>query len=212
MGNRGPRLGNAHGRARVLGAALAPPVWTLLLWVGLRAAPAAPLPLASVPFACGRSFVVSQAHQVGSHRSHDEFAWDFRMPEGEPIVAAMPGVVRLARGDSIIGGCDAAFAREANFVVISHDGGIETQYLHFSKVVVKPAEAVQQGQLIGYSGRTGWACGSHLHFKVARAESPSWNNRSIPARIEGHGDPGFGVRVDAPPCGGASARPELASP
>jgi len=122
------------------------------------------------------------------------------MPEGVPIVAALDGLVRVARGDSQIGGCDPRFAADANYVVLAHDSGWETQYLHFSKVVVTAGQRVRAGQLLGYSGKTGWACGPHLHFKVARAEGPGWNNPSVPARIRGYGDPVLDTLIDAGAC------------
>jgi len=154
----------------------------------------------SVPFGCGRSFPVSQAHGTGSHLQNDTWAWDFRMPVGTPVVAAADGVVRMARGDSAVGGCDEAMAKWANYVVISHPGGYETQYLHFSQVVVKPGDKVKAGELIGYSGETGWACGAHLHFKVARTERSGWNNPSVPARILGYGDPQVETVIASPAC------------
>src|SRR5262245_58557838 len=89
------------------------------------------VPEARVPFGCGLTFPVSQAHETGSHLQHDAWAWDFRMPEGTPVVAAYDGVVRLARGDSARGGCDVRFAPFANYVVVDHGNGLETQYLHF---------------------------------------------------------------------------------
>lgn len=158
------------------------------------------VPEVGVPFACGRIHTVSQGHDTGSHKSNDTYAWDFRMSEGTPIVAAKDGVVRMARGDSTEGGCDEKYAPQANYVVISHVDGLETQYLHFSAVVVKPGEQVKQGQLIGFSGATGWSCGPHLHFKVARQTGRGWNNPSIPARIVGYGDPVRDTRVAAPLC------------
>src|SRR5438552_18035661 len=123
-------------------------LFALLALLTLSAAPEAPapppplralvpaataLPEAKVPFGCGLTCPVSQAHDVGSHLQHDTWAWDFRMPEGTPVVAAYDGVVRLARGDSSAGGCDARFAPYANYVVVDHQNGLETQYLHFSK-------------------------------------------------------------------------------
>jgi len=158
------------------------------------------MPEVGVPFACGRIHPVSQGHDTGSHKYNDTYAWDFRMPEGTPIVAARDGVVRLSRGDSTEGGCDEKFAPKANYVVISHGDGLETQYLHFSAVVVKPGERVKQGQLVGFSGATGWSCGPHLHFKVAKETGRGWNNPSVPARIVGYGDPVRDTRVAAPLC------------
>jgi murein DD-endopeptidase MepM/ murein hydrolase activator NlpD len=157
-------------------------------------------PEVEVPFACGLSFPVSQAHDTGSHRYYDTWAWDFRMPVGTPVVAARAGVVRLARGDSTVGGCDMKFAPYSNYVVLEHAGGLETQYLHFERVVVQPGQRVEPGELLGYSGATGWACGAHLHFKVAKRHNNGWNNPSLPARIAGYGDPQRGAVVVARAC------------
>jgi hypothetical protein len=146
------------------------------------------------------SFPVSQVHNVGSHVGNDTWAWDFRMPEGTPVVAALDGEVRLARGDSDEGGCDPAMARKANYVVIESAGNLETQYLHFSAVSVVPGQHVRRGDLLGYSGKTGWACGAHLHFKVATPASAGWNNPSLEARLAGYGDPALESWVSSPPC------------
>jgi hypothetical protein len=157
-------------------------------------------PVVGVPFGCGLSFEISQAHNVGSHQHNDAWAWDFRMPEGVPIVAARGGMVRMARGDSTLGGCDQKYARHANYVVVDHGDGTEAQYLHFSSVVVEAGQKVNGGELLGFSGKTGWSCGPHLHFKVAQRVHNGWNNPSIQAHIEGYGDPGARVRVSAPAC------------
>lgn len=123
------------------------------------------------------------------------------MPEGVPIVAARAGRVKLARGDSQLGGCDPSFAPHANYVVVAHGDGYESQYLHFQSVTVVPGEWVEAGDLLGYSGKTGWACGAHLHFKVALEAGPGWNNPSVPATIAGYGDPEPKTWIMAPACG-----------
>ena len=146
------------------------------------------------------SFPVSQTHNVGSHVGNDAWAWDFRMPEGTPVVAALDGVVRLARGDSEEGGCDPSMARKANYVVLEHAGNLETQYLHFTTVSVVPGQHVRRGELLGYSGKTGWACGAHLHFKVATPASAGWNNPSVESRLLGFGDPRLESWVSSAPC------------
>ncbi len=157
-------------------------------------------PEVGLPFGCGMSFPVSQVHNVGSHTGNDSWAWDFRMPEGTPVVAALDGLVRLARGDSDEGGCDPAMARKANYVIIESAGNLETQYLHFSAVSVAPGQQVRRGELLGYSGKTGWACGAHLHFKVATPVSAGWNNPSVEARLQGYGDPSLEAWVSSSPC------------
>lgn len=158
------------------------------------------IPVVQVPFGCGLKFEVSQSHNVGSHLDNDTWAWDFRMPEGVPIVSAQSGVVRMSRGDSTLGGCDAKYAKHANYVVVDHGDGTEAQYLHFSSVVVEAGQKINAGELLGYSGKTGWACGSHLHFKVAKRMHNGWNNPSIPAAFAGYGDPEAFTLVSAPAC------------
>ncbi|HTS80870.1 MAG TPA: peptidoglycan DD-metalloendopeptidase family protein [Myxococcaceae bacterium] len=191
------------------------PVSILSLDALAESAPTANLPIPleppemGVPFGCGMSFPVSQVHNVGSHVGNDAWAWDFRMPEGTPVVAARDGIVRLARGDSDEGGCDPSLARKANYVVLEHDGGLETQYLHFSVVSVLPGQRVRRGDLLGYSGKTGWACGAHLHFKVATPTTAGWNNPSVEARLAGFGDPALESWVSSPPC---STSVEIARP
>src|SRR3954471_23411431 len=107
------------------------------------AVPAIPVPEWRFPFVCVLAFPVSQAHDVGSHLQHDTWAWDFRMPEGTPVVSAYEGVVRLARGASASGGCAPPYPPLARYVVVDHRNGLETQYLHFSKVVVRPGDVVK---------------------------------------------------------------------
>lgn len=168
------------------------------------------IPEFSVPFACGLSFPVSQAHDTGSHKNTDVWAWDFKMPVGVPITAAADGLVRLARGDSTVGGCGEEFAAYSNYLVLAHEGGYETQYLHFQSIVVKAGQKVKAGELIGYAGKTGWACGSHLHFKVTRATGRGWNNDSVPARFKGYGDPQAHTLVSAPSCEPRNDAPMMA--
>jgi murein DD-endopeptidase MepM/ murein hydrolase activator NlpD len=46
--------------------------------------------------------------------------------------------------------------------------GTYAEYLHLRHggTVVKPGDRVVAGQLIGYSGNTGWSSTPHIHFHV----------------------------------------------
>mgnify|MGYP002715387581 CR=1 FL=1 len=53
-----------------------------------------------------------------------------------------------------------------NHVVIDHGNKVSTLYGHCSSLAVKAGDIVEQGQVIGYIGATGYAYGNHLHFEV----------------------------------------------
>jgi len=53
-----------------------------------------------------------------------------------------------------------------NVVVVAHRDGYSTVYAHLSRPLAHPGEIVQQGELIGEAGCTGWCTGTHLHFEL----------------------------------------------
>ena len=53
-----------------------------------------------------------------------------------------------------------------NFVIIDHGNQLATAYGHQSSIAVSNGASVAQGQVIGYSGCTGYCFGPHLHFEV----------------------------------------------
>ena len=196
---QGPGAGDSPSAAARTSMPLAMPEASQL------ARPAAPVGL-EVPFACGARVTVSQAHNTFSHVGTDRWAWDFRVPEGTPVLAAHEGVVRMARADSARGGCDRSFGPDANYVILTRGDGLETQYLHFSKVFVKVGDHVPAGTVIGEVGRTGFSCGSHLHFQLQR-ESPAWAGQSVPASFRDIGDPDAEQEVVSGNCGHPEPRP-----
>ena len=75
---------------------------------------------------------------------------------GADIVASLAGQVIKATWSSMNG----------NHVVIDHGNGVQTYYLHASKLLVKAGDYVKQGQVIMKCGSTGWSTGPHLHFTI----------------------------------------------
>ncbi len=86
---------------------------------------------------------------------HFHFGTDIKCQTGDSIVAALDGTVRVVRYDRGYGW----------FVVIAHEGGLETLYGHLSKTLVQPGYRIRSGELLGYGGNTGLSTGSHLHFE-----------------------------------------------
>lgn len=87
---------------------------------------------------------------------------DFRAANLTPVFAADGGVVR-ATGDTDSSCPKASYGR---WILIDHVNNLSTLYGHLTLIKVSPGDAVNRGDLIGYSGHTGYATGPHLHLSV----------------------------------------------
>ncbi len=81
---------------------------------------------------------------------------DFRAPTGTQVRAMNRGVVRIARTYTVYG----------KTIVVDHGFGLQTLYLHLSKIYVNEGELVLPGTVIGLSGMTGYAEVPHLHISI----------------------------------------------
>ncbi len=88
---------------------------------------------------------------------------DFRAPIGTPITAVEDGKVRAVGNNGRI--------QYGRYIVIEHPNNLSSLYAHLSSQTVKNGETVKRGQIIGYSGNSGYAFGAHLHFTVYWAPS-----------------------------------------
>ncbi|ONF96531.1 M23 family metallopeptidase [Sphingomonas jeddahensis] len=83
---------------------------------------------------------------------------DVARPTGTPVVAPADGVVVLAAA--------SPFTLEGNLLIIDHGMGLNSAFLHLSRIDVTPGARVRQGQTIGAIGATGRASGPHLHWAM----------------------------------------------
>ncbi len=120
-----------------------------------------------LPYAKGSKRLLIQAYN--SKMSHtNEISLDFKMKKGSEICAARPGVVTAVKEDSDEGGLKDEYLSKGNHIIIKHNDGSEAMYWHLQKdgVLVNVGDTVFLGQLIGYSGNTGYSAFPHLHFQV----------------------------------------------
>ena len=123
------------------------------------------------PFASYRKFQITQAFNGKfSHTDkQNKYAIDLAMPEGAEVHAARAGVVMSMANDFFKGGTDKqAYKARANSIRILHDDGSMGVYAHLQveRAQVYEGMRVDAGQLIAYSGNTGYSSGPHLHFAV----------------------------------------------
>ena len=92
--------------------------------------------------------------EAGSYHS----GIDIARATGTVVTAPADGVVILA--------ADHPFTLEGNLLMLDHGMGLNSAFLHLSRIDVKAGDHVRQGQPIGLVGATGRATGPHLHWSL----------------------------------------------
>lgn len=90
---------------------------------------------------------------------------DVAAPAGTAFVAPADGVVILAAQEP--------FTLEGHLLMIDHGMGLNSAFLHCSRLDVKEGDVVRQGQKLGAVGASGRATGPHLHWGM------KWNRARI---------------------------------
>jgi biotin carboxyl carrier protein len=92
--------------------------------------------------------------EAGSYHS----GIDIARATGTPVVAPADGVVILAT--------TSPFLLEGNLLMLDHGMGLNSAFLHLSRIDVRVGDHVRRGQKIGLVGNTGRATGPHLHWSL----------------------------------------------
>jgi murein DD-endopeptidase MepM/ murein hydrolase activator NlpD len=87
---------------------------------------------------------------------------DFGTPRGTPIYAPLSGTVRATGNTDLVPGCYSW----GKWTLIDHANGLSTLYAHQDTISVSAGQKVVTGEIIGYTGNTGYSTGPHLHFTV----------------------------------------------
>jgi murein DD-endopeptidase MepM/ murein hydrolase activator NlpD len=88
---------------------------------------------------------------------------DIARPTGTVVLAPADGVVILAT--------PRPFMLEGNLLLVDHGMGLNSAFMHLSRIDVKLGERVRRGQPIGAVGRSGRATGPHLHWGLRWREA-----------------------------------------
>ncbi|MBX2866879.1 peptidoglycan DD-metalloendopeptidase family protein [Candidatus Kaiserbacteria bacterium] len=99
--------------------------------------------------------------QSGAYNGSGHNGVDFGTPTGTKVRAALSGTV-TAWGNTDFGGCSSY----GKWILLKHANGLSTLYAHLSLISVNKGDSVSTGDIIGYSGNTGYSTGPHLHFTV----------------------------------------------
>jgi uncharacterized protein (TIGR03382 family) len=139
-----------------------------------------------LPFAAGRTLSIVQF----PHAYRDQIwnAVDIGLPRGSEVLAMKSGTVSAVvdESDDYRAGyvCNWASCNNAtNFVIIQHEDGQESSYLHIAKGSAKaagmlPGKKVCQGQAIGKIGHNGFSYGPHVHVSVQGGGSRGDRNQA----------------------------------
>jgi murein DD-endopeptidase MepM/ murein hydrolase activator NlpD len=101
---------------------------------------------------------------------------DIGVPTGTPLYAAEHGVVLDIGDTDAFQGC----LSYGKWVIIQHPNNLSTLYAHLSLIKTSKGQSISRGDLIGYSGATGYATGPHLHFTVYDSSTLQFRASKIP--------------------------------
>jgi murein DD-endopeptidase MepM/ murein hydrolase activator NlpD len=128
-------------------------------------------PVYLLPYPKGTKHLLIQGYNSKfSHKG--ELSLDFKMKVGSAICAARAGVVSATEASNTQGGAQDKYLDKGNYIIINHNDGTSAWYWHlmYNGVKVAIGDTIVAGQLIGYSGNTGYSAFPHLHFQVHKPD------------------------------------------
>jgi len=113
----------------------------------------------------GNTQFATRNPQVYNGNGHNGI--DFRASVGTPIKSSGNGVV-VDTGDTDIACNGVSYGK---WVLVEHGNNLSTLYAHLSLIKATPGQQVSTGDILGYSGNTGYTTGPHLHFAVFASQA-----------------------------------------
>ena len=105
--------------------------------------------------------------QSGAYSGKGHNGTDFRASVGSRVKASLSGKVLGAGNTDRYSGCYSY----GKWILLEHNNGLATLYAHLSGINVAVGQTVTTGDVIGFSGNTGYSTGPHLHYSVYLADA-----------------------------------------
>ena len=102
---------------------------------------------------------------------------DFKASIGTPVKAMSDGTI-AGTGDTDVACSGASFGK---FVFIKYNNGLASIFGHLSLISASLDQKVNRGDVVGYSGNTGYSTGPHLHVSVYAGTAVSMQSRASAA-------------------------------
>ena len=120
-----------------------------------------PLTNISITQFFGKTSFSGRLYVSGTHNGTD-----FRATDGTKVMAVFSGTVTAIGNTDLKKSCYSY----GKWILIKHPNGLSSLYAHLSSQSVRAGESVSKGDIIGYSGRTGYVTGPHLHLTILATE------------------------------------------
>lgn len=131
----------------------------------------------------GEDFIVNGRYVYRSFGMDGHNGVDFGCPIGTPIYASHDGICRIKSDKTGYG---------KHIKLRCPWGQRETVYAHLSEFTVQNGAHINMGDIIGYSGNTGFSTGPHLHYGLRFIEdNGSEDIFTWPVRNHGNGYYGY---------------------
>lgn len=121
-----------------------------------------PLEVVRITQQFGVTNASKRLYASGSHNGVD-----FGAKIGTPVLAMGDGVL-VAQGDTDLVCKGVSFGK---WILIKYNNGLASTYGHLSQLNMSTGSKVKAGDVVGFSGNTGYSTGPHLHVSMYPADA-----------------------------------------
>jgi murein DD-endopeptidase MepM/ murein hydrolase activator NlpD len=131
---------------------------------------------------------ISQGFNSTTHHGRSAYAYDLIANIGTPVHAVIDGIVLGVRDGFPDTGGGSDKISKFNYVMLEHEDRYRSAYVHLQQgfrtmIGIKAGDHIRQGQVIGYSGNSGWSSGPHLHIEIQRPGQSDSFTQTVPFRL-----------------------------